>query len=126
MKIFFVLLVGLFTLSGCVFQRSHIATQAQTQMVGMSKQDLFFCAGTPYKQEMVGDMEFLSYKGSGNSIGIGTVSTHDHDRYCEVTFVLKNGVVKQITYQGRTGGLITRDEQCAYVVEKCIKEGLNK
>ncbi len=42
-------------------------------------------------------------------------------RYCEVTFVLDNGVVKKVNYQGRTGGLISKGEQCAFVVENCVR-----
>ena len=90
-------------------------------MVGMSKKDLFLCAGTPLKQETVDDLEFLTYRGSRDSLGAGVVSTHDHDRYCEVTFVMKDGVIQKVNYQGRIGGLVTGDEQCAFVVEKCVK-----
>lgn len=129
----FVLLSGLtlLLLSGCAeIQRAGIASRAQTEMVGISRQYLFYCAGVPMHQERVDDLEFLSYSGGGDSVEAGTatatssspavgVSSRKH-RYCDVTFVLKDGKVSKISYSGRTGGLFTRGEQCAFIVENCI------
>ena len=42
-------------------------------------------------------------------------------RYCEATFVLKDGMVQQVNYQGRTGGLLTKGEQCGFIVENCVQ-----
>lgn len=42
-------------------------------------------------------------------------------RYCEATFVLKEGIVQKVSYQGRTGGALTKGEQCAFIVENCVK-----
>lgn len=61
----------------------------------MSKEDLVMCAGVPVEQEKID--------------------------YCEATFTLKDGIVKKITYHGRTGGLLTKDEQCAFIIENCLK-----
>jgi hypothetical protein len=117
---------------GCAIQRAEIASRAQTELVGISKKDLLLCAGVPLRQERVEDLEFLSFAGGGDSVGSavatstspGTVvavgkSTH---RYCEATFVLKNGIVQKVNYQGRTGGLLTKGEQCAFIVENCVKQ----
>ena len=128
----FVLLL-LFLASGCAnskFQRAETARRAQTEMIGMSKKDLFLCAGVPMRQERVEDLEFLTYSGGGDSVGVGVatttssstavgVSTRQH-RYCEVTFILKDGKVMKINYSGRTGGFATKGEQCAFVVENCL------
>ena len=119
-------------LCGCAIQRAEIASRAQTELVGMSKKDLLLCAGVPLRQERVEDLEFLSFAGGGDSVGSAVAtstssstaiavgkSTH---RYCEATFVLKNGIVQKVNYQGRTGGLLTKGEQCAFIVENCVKQ----
>jgi hypothetical protein len=124
------LLLTLLLLSGCgKFQRAETASRAQTELIGMSKKDLFLCTGVPMRQERVEDFEFLSYSGGGDSVGVGVitatsssavgVSSRKH-RYCEVTFVLKNEKVTKINYSGRTGGFATKGEQCAFVVENCL------
>ena len=132
MKSLLIALAASLALAGCArLHRSEIASQAQTQMVGMSKKDLYLCAGVPVRQETVEGLEFLTYVGGGDStgVGVGTAATPNvgvgvmssQRRYCEVTFVLDNGVVKKVNYQGRTGGLISKGEQCAFVVENCVR-----
>ena len=115
-------------LSACAsHQRANVAARAQTEMIGMSKKDLYQCAGVPVRQEQVDDLEFLTYAGGGDSTtaAIATsrrtaVSKTAH-RYCEATFVLKDVVVQKVSYQGRTGGLLSKGEQCAFIVENCIQ-----
>ena len=131
MKFIMVSVLTLLLLSGCAeIQRAGIASRAQTDMLGLSKKYLFLCAGVPMHQERVEDLEFLSYSGGGDSIEAGTatapssstavgVSGRKH-RYCDVTFALKDGKVIKINYSGRTGGLFTKGEQCAFIVENCI------
>jgi hypothetical protein len=126
-----VVLCGL-VMAGCAFRRAAIANRAQTELVGMSKKDLFLCAGVPLRQERVEDLEFLTFAGGGDSVGSATAISTSPDtavafgrstrRYCEATFVLKNGVVQKVNYQGRTGGLLTKGEQCAFIVEDCVKQ----
>ena len=125
-------LIACIILPGCcgAFHRAEVATQAQTALIGMTKKELYLCAGVPARREIVEEYEFLTYLGGGDSTGIGfgglvssgaalgTVSTQH--RYCEVTFVLDNGNVQRVNYQGRTGGLITQGEQCSFVVENCL------
>lgn len=119
------------TLCACAFQRAEIASKAQTELVGMTKADLLTCAGVPLRQERLGDLEFLTYAGGGDSVGSAVatetsstsavVAGNATHRYCEATFVLKDGIVKKVNYQGRTGGLLTKGEQCAFIVENCVK-----
>lgn len=119
-------------ISGCArMHRAELATRAQTELVGMSKKELYVCAGVPARQERVDDLEFLTYIGGGDgtgvavgtavsNVGVGAVSTQH--RYCEVTFVLSNGIVQKVNYQGRTGGWASKGEQCAFVVENCLRK----
>lgn len=119
----------LVALAGCAAQqRAETAKRAQSELVGMSKAELLACAGAPVRAAMAGDTEVLTYVGGGDStvVGAGAASSVGggvasvHRRYCEVTFVLKTGRVEKINYAGRTGGLITQGEQCAFVVENCM------
>jgi hypothetical protein len=118
--------------SGCaVQQRAAVANKAQTQMVGMSKTELLSCAGVPVRQAQADDLEFFTYTGGGDSTSVaygGTTSRRTTyafgkrmQRYCEVTFVLRAGVVERVNYNGRTGGALSRGEQCAFVVENCVR-----
>ena len=132
MKVLLTILFIAAATSGCArLHRAEVATQAQTEMIGMSKKDLYLCAGVPARQAQIEGLEFLTYLGGGDSTGaavgtsispgvaVGAISTRR--RYCEVTFVLDNGIVQKVNYQGRTGGWASQGEQCAFVVEKCVK-----
>jgi len=122
-------------LAACAkYQRASIAGRAQREMAGMSKRDLLVCAGVPIRQQQVDDLELLTYAGGGDTTTATTgtsqqtsATTAQHTsvsttarRYCEATFVLKDGVVQQVNYQGRTGGLFSKGEQCAFIVENCL------
>ncbi|MGA3084039.1 MAG: hypothetical protein ABSE95_04540 [Thermodesulfobacteriota bacterium] len=126
-------IISICLISGCAAShRSEIASRAQTELIGMSKKDLLSCAGVPVRQERVDDLEFLTYTGGGDSVATGyatqtspssaVVVSKRHHRYCEATFILKEGKVEKINYQGRTGGLITKGEQCAFIVENCLSQ----
>lgn len=118
-------------LAGCAVQRAQEASRAQSELIGMSKVDLLSCAGVPARQAQAGDIEFLTYEGGGDSsaasvatavsTSVAVVAGKRLHRYCEATFALKNGTVQRVTYQGRTGGLLTPGEQCAFIVEGCLK-----
>jgi hypothetical protein len=120
-------------LSGCAnnkFHRAEVAKEAQTALIGMQRRDLLSCAGAPVRQASDGDMEFLTYVGGGDGNGVamgvatapvGVAITSSKHRYCEVTFVLSNGMVQKVNYAGRTGGWASEGEQCAFVVENCVK-----
>jgi len=45
-----------FAIAGCVgkFHRVRVAERAQTSLIGMSKKDLYLCAGVPVRQEHLG------------------------------------------------------------------------
>jgi hypothetical protein len=86
----------------------------------------------PLRQERVDDLEFLTYAGGGDTVGIATATQtspgtaiaggKSFRRYCEATFVLKNDIVQKVNFQGRTGGLLTKGEQCAFIIENCLKK----
>ena len=134
--------------AGCAIHRASVASRAQKEMIGMSKRNLLACAGTPARAAVAGGTEFLTYVSGGDTVGsVNTYSTghgsytyhgggygsgtyqsygggvvSTERRYCEVTFVLEDGVVSKINYSGRTGGLLTKGEQCAFAVENCLDQ----
>lgn len=86
-------------------------------MLGMSKIDLLQCAGVPDRVQKMEGMEFLAYDSRSVYGGNGNV----HTRHCEATFVLVDDAVMKISYTGSTGGLLTKDHQCAYIIQNCLQ-----
>ena len=117
--------------SGCIYQRAGLASRAKTELVGMSKIELLSCAGVPVRQERMDNLEFLTYSVDEDGVGAAVATSTSPSTaiatgkrtyfYCDVTFVLKDGVVQKVNYKGHTGGLLTKGEQCAFVVENCLK-----
>ena len=109
-----------------------MAKRAKKEMIGMSKFNLLACTGVPMRSAVAHGVEYLTYEGGGDTDGYASVHPSGYGRYtgsyssdrlyCEVTFVLQNDAVVKINYSGRTGGLLTKGEQCAFVVENCLSE----
>src|SRR5271170_4818980 len=86
-------LAGCGTTGSGKFERARVATEAQTELIGMSKKDLYLCAGVPVRQEQVEGLEFLAYSSGGDSTGVAISNggspnmavLSSHRRYCEVT-----------------------------------------
>ena len=47
----------LVTLTACTIERAHVASQAQTSMVGLTKEQVLACMGPPAQQQQVGQTE---------------------------------------------------------------------
>jgi hypothetical protein len=119
-------------LGGCAVQRAETAARAQSELVGLTKGELLSCAGVPVRQDRADGLDFLTYSSGGDSVGSAVASQTSPStvilagksvrRYCEVTFVLRDGVVQRVNYQGRTGGILSQGEQCAFVVQNCLKK----
>ena len=111
---------------------ANTANNARSNMIGMSKTDLLSCAGVPVRQAQSSGLEFLTYAGGGDSLNTGVVTGTSSNtavvigksarKYCEATMVLKDGFIQRVNYQGRTGGLLTQGEQCAFIVENCARK----
>lgn len=112
-------------LSGCALHRARVARTAERQLIGLPEEELLQCAGAPAQEKRTGSLSFLTYHGGGDAVAFAQgqsqsgTATIQH-RYCDATFTLRNGRVTDLQYRGRTGGLLTRDEQCAFVVEDCV------
>jgi hypothetical protein len=142
----FILILLCYALTGCAIERAQKANAAKASMIGMQKSEVLACMGVPQSQSTVGDVEVWSYEsGNGhtdnsmfvasnstsnlniartsafgtrqtNSIGAGTTTR----RSCTINIVMQNEKVSKVNYSGPTGGLFTKGEQCAYVIENCV------
>jgi len=132
---------------GCALQRAQDAENAKAKMVGMSKEDVFTCMGPPAQKSSEGKTEIWSYPSGngyaegvavGNTFGGGTATANGNNataygssvaiasgsserRFCVVNLVIAHGKVTSVNYNGPTGGLLTKGEQCAYAIENCVK-----
>lgn len=118
-------------LTSCTLMRSNRAERAQDEMIGMSKIDLYSCAGVPNRTDTVDGVEFATYEGGGDQrgyvagggqSGLGGGRVAMDRRYCHANFVIRNGKISKVTYTGRSGGYFTEGEQCAFIVDKCLKD----
>jgi hypothetical protein len=99
------------TLSSCVYQRAEEASQAKTALVGMTRAKIETCMGRPFDAETDGSTVTLTYNSSRKP---------EEKLFCKVGIEIQKGLVSRVNYSGWTGGLLSEDEQCAPVVEKCL------
>ena len=90
------------------FQSGQTAQQPQSQLVGMTKEGVLKCVGTPLQKATEGQSEVWSYA-SGN------------DHPCTVKVVIVFGRVSQVNYSGPTGELLSNGDQCAFAVQNCVQ-----
>lgn len=135
MRLFLVMAaVSAVALGGCAVQRSQQADDAQTKMVGMTKERVHACMGPPTNRMTEGATEVWSY-GSGDgrvdtagAVGAyGSYSASSRSHYCAINFVMSQGAVRQVNYSGPSGGsgllggIIASHEQCSYAVQNCLQ-----
>lgn len=123
------------TLVGCAnIQSSQTAAKAKKNLVGMSKESILQCMGAASNIQSVGNTEVWEYSSIGsphttinyynnqsgyNQYGYGNVNTIQ--RNCKINVVFIGGQVSSINYSGNTGGLFTKDYQCAETVKNCVR-----
>ena len=114
-------------LGSCSLERNKTATQAETQLVGMSRADLYRCAGLPHRETVIDGVTFATYDNqlsTSNALTlpfIGGGLTQGTNNYCRTTFTLERGAVSSVNYAGATGPFYAEHEQCAYTVQACLK-----
>jgi hypothetical protein len=118
LKSIIVLLAASAVAAGCAFQRAQIASDAQTSMVGLTKEQTLACMGPPASKAVEGATEVWSFD-SGNGMtqyGDGVAVR----RFCKVNLTMTGGRINRVDYLGPTGGLLTPGEQCAFALEHCM------
>ena len=121
-------------LSACAIERAETAATAKRTMVGMTKEQVLTCMGPPAQTAQTGSTEVWRYGSGGDSLsgavvtgtsyGSGATATGigwSRNRYCIVDVVMRGGRVSKVNYSGRTGGLFSRGEQCAFAIENCVR-----
>jgi hypothetical protein len=149
---YFGALAGGILLASCSFQRAQVAADAQTAMVGLSKEQVLACMGPPANRMTEGATEVWSYNSgdgrtttvasastttdvngtasrfgnttniTGNATSSGLGTAVTKRRACTVNVTMVNGRVDRVNYLGPTGGLLTAGEQCAYAVQACVQQ----
>jgi hypothetical protein len=87
----------------CAAERAQIANYAQNKMVGLTKEAVLACMGTPASKATEGATEVWSYP----------------SRNCTVNVTMMDGKVKRMNYVGPTGGQLSQNEQCFFTVANC-------
>ncbi|WP_334066408.1 hypothetical protein [Burkholderia cepacia] len=70
----------------------------------------------------IGNTMYAAGAASGNSQTNSFGHSMSRHRSCTVSVVMTNGIVSKVNYNGPTGGLLTKGEQCAHAVENCAKQ----
>ncbi len=70
--LFLAMAAGL-AVSACAFQRAQIANEAQSQMIGLTKERVLACMGPPVNKAAEGATEVWSYE-SGNGMNAASYS----------------------------------------------------
>jgi hypothetical protein len=120
-------------------------------MIGLTAEQVLTCMGAPAQTAKQGATEVWNYPSGGQIDSFGTTSAYGQGsgtltttgsngfysgqaygssfssgvsaaRYCVVNVVITSGRVTAVNYQGRTGGLLTEGEQCAYAVSNCVRQ----
>jgi len=131
---FFLTVVAAFLIVACnptsnKFSRAEYAQRAKTEMIGKSQAEVLSCMGPPANAVERGDQSIWSYASGGDrqtAVRLNpyaetyTATAITQVRSCIVNVEFKSGVVKKLNYIGRTGGLVTEGEQCAFAVSNCL------
>ena len=115
----------LLLLAGCQVEDSHIAGNAQKQLIGMSEVDLESCLGVPDQHATFGGTDILTYYASSTSNSSFTVPIvggigFSNGGYCHATFQLKDSHVTQILYSGEKNATMAPDAYCAPILRTCM------
>ncbi len=111
------------SIAACAIQRAQVASDAQSQMVGMTKEQILACMGPPTNKAAEGATEVWSYP-SGNgqtTVSYGSGFANAAQRFCTVNVTMTGGRVSRMNYVGPTGGLLTPGEQCAFALQNCVQ-----
>lgn len=129
-KILAITIIGALVAGSCTIQRSQTAATAKKSMIGLSKEQVLACMGSPARTTVVGSTEVWRYgSGGSHSTGFGTGSSYSgvgvglfdsYTYYCIVDVVMADSRVSRINYSGPSGAILVPDEQCAFAVENCV------
>ncbi len=120
---------ALLALSGCAMEASDQVQQSRSQLVGLSRADLFLCAGFPSKRERIDvTREMMTYElGGGAASGlnlnlpvVGALSLTGAAGYCRATFELVDAHVTRLGFSGDKNLPAAPDALCAPLIRACL------
>lgn len=131
-------LITLLVLPACnstsnVISRASVAAEVKSGLVGKNKGEVLACMGTPSRTASADGVEVMTFASgqadtvshgsatvlANNSTATGFGSSRSLMRSCEVDIVFEGGRASRVNYRGRTGGILTQGEQCAFLVANC-------
>ncbi len=110
-------------IAACAIQRAQLASDAQNQMIGMTKEQILGCMGPPMNKAAEGATEVWSYpSGNGHTSAYYDAGfASSSQRFCTINVTMTDGRVSRMNYVGPTGGLLTAGEQCAFALQNCVQ-----
>ncbi len=117
----------IFALSGCSIPQHNTAVDAETELVGLEKADLYQCAGVPDRTAMVDGHEFVTFDNSEEVSQALTIpifgggASDQETQFCRTTARIDNGRVTQLSYVGDNGPFYATKAQCAYSINTCVR-----
>lgn len=107
--------------------QAQAAAKAQHNMVGMSKERVVACMGTPNSSTAMRGIEVLSYytgiNNSDSQVGPYVIYVGaSQSGLCKIDIALTRGRVSKVQYSGLPGASLPAGGQCAYAIENCLSE----
>ena len=124
------LVLSLLVLAGCAMEDSERVQQARSSLVGLSRADLFLCAGFPGKRERIDTVrEMMTYElggGSGSGLNlnlpvVGALNLTGAAGYCRATFELIDARVTRVGFSGDKNLPAAPDALCAPLIRACLE-----
>jgi outer membrane protein assembly factor BamE (lipoprotein component of BamABCDE complex) len=121
-----VALLACLLLAACEAQRARLAADAQTVMVGRTKEQVLACMGQPANKTAERTAEIWSYVSGDGSIeatqstGEGWVPGAKSQGKCTINMTMVGGRVTKLSFVGTDGEALAPSHQCAYALEDCI------
>lgn len=125
-------LAALSGLTACSSEQIALAERGRQELKGMRDADLFACAGEPVARHRENGADLWVY--FRESTGSAAMSVeretgplarpaedYDYFRYCEATFVLRQGRVSEVLMKGRTALGRETLQACGPIVAKCLR-----
>ena len=121
-----VALLACLSLAACEAQRAQLAADAQTVMLGRTKEQVLACMGQPANKTTERTAEVWSYLSGDGSIdarhssGEGWAPGARSQSKCTINMTMVGGRVTKLSFVGPDGELVIPNQQCAFALEDCI------
>ncbi|BCI67862.1 hypothetical protein EDC15_10769 [Acetobacter aceti NBRC 14818] len=123
MRAFLLLCILCLGCGGC----TTIPTEAQHDLIGVSRSDLVACAGVPDQDETRDNQEVLVWKIEKSGSGSFSISapfdismTINTNGACHVIASVRDGKVARVAYTGPSSTWQGKDAACAPVLRACV------